>query len=156
MEKLIIRPVRRADLPDVLTMVHALARHHDDTPTATVDTLARDLFGRNRWARGIVARLGPDLTGYAVLAPLLRAQYGQRGMDLHHLFVKDHARGQGIGRALIDAACKVAQESGASYLSVGTHPDNHAAAQTYLACGFGPVPLAGQRFTIIIQPAKVG
>ena len=156
MTKLIIRPARRADLPDVLAMVQALARHHGDTPTATVDTLARDLFGRNRWVRGIVACLGPDLMGYALLAPLLRAQFGQRGMDMHHLFVADRARGQGIGRALIDAARKTAQATGASYLSVGTHPDNQAAARVYLACDFVPVPLAGTRFTIIIQPAKVG
>lgn len=156
MEMLTLRPVRRADLPALLSMVQALARHHGDDPRATVDTLARDLFGRDRWVRGLVACNGPVLLGYALLMPLLRAHYGQRGMDLHHLFVVDHARGRGVGRALIAAAHATARSAGASYLSVGTHPDNLFAAKVYLACGFAPVPIAGLRFTLGVEPARVG
>ena len=96
MENLIIRTVRRADLPRLLDMVQALARHHGDDPIATVGTLDRDLLGRDRIARGLVARTGPELLGYAILVPLLRVQYGQRGMDLHHLFVHGPARGKGV------------------------------------------------------------
>lgn len=150
MQKLTIRALRRADLPGVLAMLQALTRHHGDVPRATVDTLSRDLFDKDRPARGLVACGGPDLLGYALLAPLLRAQYGQRGMDLHHLFVVENARGRGIGRALIAAAQDAARTFGASYLSVGTHPDNPAAAQVYLACGFTMLPLAGTRFSVVI------
>ena len=149
-----IRPARRADLPALLGMVQALARHHGDDPTATIDSLVRDLLGRDRWARGLVACKGPDLLGYALLCPLMRAQYGQRGMDLHHLFVVSHARGRGVGRALITAALATARSSGASYLSVGTHPDNLAAAKAYHSCGFTPVPMSGQRFTLAIDAAS--
>ena len=156
MENLIIRTVRRADLPGLLDMVQALARHHGDDPIATVDTLDRDLLGRDRIARGLVARAGPELLGYAILVPLLRVQYGQRGLDLHHLFVHGPARGKGVGRALINAARHSARAAGASTLSVGTHPDNLAAAQVYLACGFTPVPLSGSRFTVGIEPSGVG
>ena len=156
MEKLTIRPVKRADLPALLDMVQALARHHGDDPTATIDTLARDLLGRDRWAHALVACRGPDLLGYALLCPLMRAQYGQRGMDLHHLYVVGHNRRQGVGRALIAAARTTAQTAGASYLSVGTHPDNFAAAAVYQASGFTPVPMSGLRFTLATPPARVG
>ena len=156
MEKLTIRPAKRTDLPALLDMVQALARHHGDDSTATIDTLARDLFGSDRWARGLIACKGPDPLGYALLCPLLRAQYGQRGMDLHHLFVVGHTRRQGVGRALIAAAQTTAQTAGASYLSVGTHPNNLAAAAVYQASGFTPVPMPGLRFTLATPPARVG
>ncbi len=156
MENLKVRRVRRADLPVLLGMVQALALHHGDQSVVTLGALARDLLGRAPWARGLVASAGTKLLGYAILAPLLRAQYGQRGMDLHHLYVVEPARGQGAGRALIAAAQAEARDAGAAYLSVGTHPANHAAAAAYLACDFTQVPVAGLRFTMAIEPGRVG
>jgi GNAT superfamily N-acetyltransferase len=73
-------------------------------------------------------------------------QFGVRGMDLHHLFVKHELRGQGVGPALIDAAIGLSKAMSCQYLTVGTHVDNKVAAQVYLKAGFDPLPNSGPRF----------
>ena len=64
-------------------------------------------------------------------------------MDLHHLYVADDQRGQGVGRALIAKALEVSRALGCVAVTVGTDPQNTAAAEVYKAAGFTPVPTAG-------------
>ena len=84
---------------------------------------------------------------YAALLPLARLGYGQRGMDLHHLFVAAPHRQQGIGTALLRGAEDLAQSLGCSYLIIGTHPENRAAQDYYQKLGYGPMPNTALRFT---------
>jgi len=67
-------------------------------------------------------------------------------MDLHHLYVQKDLRGQGVGRALVEAANDVARGLGARFLTVATMPDNPAAGLAYLACGFREEPVSARRF----------
>ncbi|PUB12082.1 acetyltransferase (GNAT) family protein [Yoonia sediminilitoris] len=53
--------------------------------------------------------------------------------DIAHLFVEEAQRGQGLGRALIDAAKGFADGQGVVRLTIGTSPDNPSAAGTYRA-----------------------
>ena len=73
-------------------------------------------------------------------------QFGVRGMDMQHLFVVAHNRGCGVGRTLIDASIELSKQLSCKFLTVGTHPDNTAAAQIYLAAGFDLLPDSGPRF----------
>jgi len=140
-----IRAARAADLPQLLALVQDLAAFHGDEPQASSATLARDLFGPAPWARALVAEAGGQLTGYALLLPLMRAHMGQRGLDLHHLFVVPSARGTGLGRALISAVRDLARAEGCSYLTVSTQPQNAAAREFYQHCGFFAAPPAPDR-----------
>jgi GNAT superfamily N-acetyltransferase len=137
-----IRPIIEKDIPDVLRMIHALAAHHGDTGVVTKDELRRDALGPSPWVRVLVA----EGLGYAALCPLAQLQFGVRGMDLHHIFVVESARGRGVGRALIDAAIACAKAEGARYLTVGTHPDNLAAQDIYRSAGFEEFNSDGVRF----------
>ena len=137
-----IRLILDKDIPQLLGWVHALAAHHEDAASVTMDDLRRDFLGPHPWVRGLVA----SEYGYAALCPLAQVQFGARGMDIHHLFVAPHARGRGIGRALIKASIELARAEGCRFLTVGTHPDNRAAQEVYLQTGFERMSSAAPRF----------
>lgn len=146
MTDLTLRPIEPRDLRHVHAMVQALAAHHGDACTLTEDALARDALSDPPWLRVIVAERDGVLVGYAALCPLAQLHFGVRGMDMHHLFVVEHARGTGVGRALIDASLAHCRDEGCRYMTVGTHPDNAAAAAVYRAAGFEDLPPPGPRF----------
>ena len=143
-----IRPVRRSDVPRLLEMIGALAAHHGDAATATARTLDRDLFGSSACARALVADRDGQVLGYALLAIYPHLHFGRRVMELHHLFVDDSARGNGVGRHLVAAAVEEARRQECAHLVVGTHPDNQRAQQIYSALGFQAQESGGPRFRL--------
>ncbi len=134
-----VRLITPADIPALLPMVQALAAHHGDAPMADATSLARDLFGAPQWAQGLLAEEEGTI-GYALLLPLMRAHLGQRGMDIHHLFVAERARGRGIGTLLLNAARAHAVTLGCSYLTVSTQEQNAEARDFYVQNGFFTAP----------------
>lgn len=150
MNALSIRPLAAGDLPTLHQMVTALASHHGDTATITMDDLRRDCLGPHPWLHVLIAELGVGAMGYAALCPLAQMLFGARGMDMHHLFVQKNARGHGVGQALIAAAIDLADRLACRFLTVGTHPDNHHAAEVYRAAGFEQLGEAGPRFRMML------
>ena len=142
------RPVALPDLPEVLEMAHALAAHHGDTATLTLDALKRDTLGQAPWLTLLIAEAGQNIIGYAALCPLAQLQFGARGMDIHHLFVNATVRRQGVATTLINACVTVAAARDCRYLTVGTHPNNRIAAGIYPALGFSDMPPPGPRFRL--------
>ncbi|MGH2698553.1 MAG: GNAT family N-acetyltransferase [Actinomycetota bacterium] len=55
---------------------------------------------------------------------------------LAELYVVPKRRGQGLGRALMEAAVKLAREEGATYMDLGTGEDDVAARALYESLGF--------------------
>ena len=131
-----IRPATRADLPKLCEMVHALAAYHGDGAQATEATLARDLVGAAPWLHALVYEESGRLHGYAALTQLARLQYGQRGMDLHHLFVHADYRGDGIGKALLAGVEQLARELDCCKLTLEVLEGNKVAQAAYKASGF--------------------
>jgi GNAT superfamily N-acetyltransferase len=146
-----IRAAGKADQAALLGMVQALTRHHADEPLVTEASLTRDFFGPEPWFRVLVAEGEAGLPGYAATLPLARLGYGARGLDLHHLFVTEGSRGQGVGRALVQACEVMARDLGCSYLIIGTHPDNSAAQACYQALGYAQMPTTAVRFTKVLD-----
>ena len=137
------------DLPKLHQMICALAAHHGDTPDVNPNRLKADVLGENPWYTVIVAQRKADgLLGYAALLPLGQLQYGVRGMDMHHLFVRDGVRGTGVGAVLVTAAQSHCRAVGCAYLMVGTHPDNTEAARFYERRGFTRRDGSPPRFVI--------
>ncbi|WP_416795346.1 GNAT family N-acetyltransferase [Ciceribacter azotifigens] len=142
----VIRHARASDLPELNEMIAALAAHHGDASAMTPDKLERDLFGPVPWISALVADGGESLIGYAILVPLYRADEGKRGMDLHHLYVRDGQRGNGIGHHLVKRAREVARSAGCDYLSVSAATGNFAAHRFYEHLDFVPRPVTGMRY----------
>ena len=55
---------------------------------------------------------------------------------LAELYVVPDRRGQGLGRALMEAAMDVARKGGADYMDLGTSEDDVAARALYESLGF--------------------
>lgn len=145
-----IRRARPGDIPDLLPMIAALAAHHGDESHASAADLQRDMFGAHAICTAFIA-LGPGPLGYAVLVPRLRLQNGERGADMHHLYVVPDGRGRGVGRGLIAVCRAFVADQGGAFLMVGTHPDNHAAQEYYLRAGFARRDTSGPRFVMRVD-----
>lgn len=143
-----IRAAQAGDIAQILAMMQDLARLHGDVAQFDEASLARDLLGPAPWAQCLVAEAGGEAVGYALLLPLMRAYFGQRGMDLHHLYVRGAARGQGIGAALLAAVQSHARAQGCSYLTVSTTQDNAQARDFYVQAGFHAAPPSPWRYAL--------
>ena len=146
-----LRDAVQADVPRLLSMVRALAIHHDDIPEVSTEALERDVFGERSWIYVVVAEVEGKVVGYAALCPLIQLQAGVRGIDMHHLFVEKKFRGLGIGRQLTEASMQKARDLSCAYMMVGTHPDNSSAQAFYLACGFDQRHGSHPRFRISVE-----
>ena len=141
--------IRQAGVPDigaVVEMIGQLAEFHGDETTTDRFVVERDITGSVPWITVLVAEIGRDLVGYVILCPLYKAQFGQRGMDMHHLFVKRKWRRAGIGRKLVLAAIDFARLQQCSYFTVGTSPNNIEAQNFYKRQGFISMAKSGPKF----------
>jgi len=143
---LTIRAARQGDLQQILDMIALLAECHGDAAKISAVNLDRDLFGPNPWITALVAEAEGRLIGYALLVPTYRATEGLRGMDLHHLFVRDGHRAHGIGRHLVSRAREHARIAGCAYLTVSAATGNFGAHRFYEQMNFRAGPVTGMRY----------
>jgi ribosomal protein S18 acetylase RimI-like enzyme len=130
--------VRRADASDaevVGRLLHDFNTEYDEPtpgPAALAERVRRLLAGGDTVV--LVGGAGPD--GLAVLR--FRLSIWTEGLEcyLAELYVVPDRRGQGLGRALMEAAMKHAREQGADYMDLGTSEDDVAARGLYESLGF--------------------
>lgn len=130
--------VRRAELDDagaVGRLLHDFNSEYDDY-TPGPDALAGRV--RRLLADGeitvLLAGAGPD--GLAVLR--FRPAIFTEALEcyLAELYVVPDRRGQGLGRALLEAAIELARREGADHMDLGTSEDDVAARALYERMGF--------------------
>jgi GNAT superfamily N-acetyltransferase len=76
-----------------------------------------------------------EILGYACLYWHFTSLVPAETVLMNDLFVTPAARGQGIGRALIEGSADVARQRGAHHLEWATAPDNKTAQRLYDATG---------------------
>jgi GNAT superfamily N-acetyltransferase len=81
------------------------------------------------------ARRDGQLLGYACLYWHFSSLEAVETLLMNDLYVTEDARGQGVGRALIEATAEVARERGAPFVEWSTAPDNHTAQRLYDSTG---------------------
>ncbi|HEX5713321.1 MAG TPA: GNAT family N-acetyltransferase [Solirubrobacterales bacterium] len=81
------------------------------------------------------ARRGGAIVGYACLYWHFSSTKAAESVLMNDLFVSDEARGEGVGRALIEASAAIARERGAACLQWSTAPDNARAQALYDSTG---------------------
>lgn len=74
---------------------------------------------------------GDELVGYACLYWHFTSLVPAETVLMNDLYVVETERGQGVGRALIEASAAVARERGAHQLQWVTAPDNRTARRLY-------------------------
>jgi ribosomal protein S18 acetylase RimI-like enzyme len=132
--------VRRATPGDAEAVAHLL---HDfqaefEEPSPGVEALAEryaDLI-RNRDMTVLLAGDGP--AGFAQIRyrPWVYSAGPQAHSYLEELYVVPSLRGQGIGRALMEAAMDMARNEGATHMELGTSETDTAARALYESLGF--------------------
>jgi ribosomal protein S18 acetylase RimI-like enzyme len=131
-----IRRVTAADLDLVAPLFDAYRQFYGCTPDLD---LARR-FLRERLDRGesiiFVAVINGNGVGFVQLYPMLTSIGAKRAWILNDLYVKADARRQGVGKALMDTARKMAEETGAAWMELATAKDNVTAQALYRRCGY--------------------
>jgi GNAT superfamily N-acetyltransferase len=131
-------PVRPATLDDagaVGGLLYDFNREFDEpapAPAALADRIRRLLDGGDTLV--LLTGDGPD--GLAVLR--FRPAIWSTGLEcyLAELYVIPAKRGQGLGRALMEAALREARNRGADTMDIGVDEPDHAARTLYESLGF--------------------
>jgi len=74
--------------------------------------------------------------GFVQLYPTFTSVGARRAWILNDLYVSPDARQRGVGRALMDAARRMAEGMGAAWLELATARDNDRAQALYRSCGY--------------------
>lgn len=143
-----VRAMERYDLAVVSGLIQRLARQHGDQPAIDPAMLETDLFCATPWLHGLVVERFSYVVGYALMTPRYHAQFTQRGLDLHHLYLLEGSRGLGLGRRLVDGVIAFARDADCRFVLVGAQGSNICAQRFYEAVGF--LPRAGGDFTMAL------
>jgi ribosomal protein S18 acetylase RimI-like enzyme len=74
--------------------------------------------------------------GFVQLYPTFTSIGARRAWILNDLYVTPDVRRNGVGRALMNAARRMAEETGAAWLELATAKDNARAQALYRSCGY--------------------
>jgi GNAT superfamily N-acetyltransferase len=129
-----VRQAAAADAGDIARLLHDFNTEYGE-PTPGVEALAqrmRELLAGDPVV--LLAGDGPD--GLAVLR--LRSSIWTAGLEcyLAELYVVPALRGQGRGRALMEAALELARKRGADWMELNTDEGDVAARALYERLGF--------------------
>jgi ribosomal protein S18 acetylase RimI-like enzyme len=94
----------------------------------------------------LIAEHGPKIVGYITQGPPTPLESNRHVRQIQGLGVHASARGQGIGQALVEAACATAQAQGARRMTLRVLGRNLSAQQLYLRCGFTVVGILPEEF----------
>lgn len=111
-----VRPSRRADAATIAR----LAGQFTDAEGGGKDPMSeaailRHGFGPRRLFWILVAERAGDIQGYALVYKGYDAGESSSGLHLSDLFVRADARGQGVGRALMDAVAAETKRIGGAW-----------------------------------------
>lgn len=132
-----IRPVAAAEFEELLPLIAAYQRFYEmeDISEERNRAFFRRFLAPSEDGLLLGARREGRLLGYACLYWHFSSLEAVESVLLNDLFVSEDARGEGIGRALIEASAEVARERGAPFVEWATAPDNETAQHLYDTTG---------------------
>jgi ribosomal protein S18 acetylase RimI-like enzyme len=130
-----IRIADRTDADAIGRLLYAFNREFDEpapAPSALAERMRQLLDGGDTLV--LLAGDGPD--GLAVLR--FRAAIWSTGLEcyLAELYITPARRGQGLGRALMEAVLRAARDRGADTMDIGVDEPDLAARRLYESLGF--------------------
>ena len=133
----LIRRAERADVPDILRLIVALAvyEREPDAVKVTEESLGEILFGDNPGVFVHVAEEGGRVVGIALWFLTFSTWIGVPSLYLEDLFVEEAARGSGAGRALFQALAREAKARGCARMDWAVLDWNEQARGFYARLG---------------------
>ena len=132
-----IRPATPLDVPLILRFIRELAGYErePDAVLATEADLLRDGWGPTPRFRCVIAEHEGTPAGFALFFSSYSTWRGHHGIRLEDLYVTPSARGQGIGRALLQHLARVAIAEGCPRLEWDVLAWNEPAIGFYESLG---------------------
>ncbi len=132
-----IREAREEDVATILELLRGLAEyeHLADRVTATENRIRETLFGAKPVAEALLAEVGDETVGLAIFFTNYSTFLAKPGIYLEDLFVKAHARGRGVGRALLKRIAQMAVERECGRLEWAVLDWNEPSIQFYESLG---------------------
>ncbi|MBV7434843.1 GNAT family N-acetyltransferase [Cardiobacteriaceae bacterium TAE3-ERU3] len=132
--------IKQAELADINVIANLFNQYRVFYGQATDLPLAKAFIGERMDNNESVLLLALDeennALGFTQLYPNFSSVSACRVWTLNDLFVVQAARGQGVGRALMNAAKAYAKQTGARRLVLETAADNHTAQRLYESLGY--------------------
>ncbi|PTQ75207.1 GNAT family N-acetyltransferase [Celeribacter persicus] len=145
---LTIRAAEGRDVPRLMDMINDLKPLTEDRLNLDEASVIDLIHAPKPWVRLLVAEQDGELIGYAALVGGLQLSAQDRAMEMHHIYVEPAHRGQGIGRALSDAAMTTARMLGCETLTVAISRTSAMAKAAYRAFGFERPSLRAPRYVM--------
>lgn len=130
--------VRRASAGDAADIGRLFTDFNDEfgEPTPPVEIAAERASKHIENGHSLFLLIGDGPDGFGQLR-FQESLYAD-GLECHlqELYVVPGRRGNGLGRALLEAALEAARAEGATYINLGTSEDDTAARALYESAGF--------------------
>ena len=128
-----IRPATRADAPVIASLVRELADYEKllDEAKASPQDFLRELESPNPVIRVLIAEWDGKPAGFALYFFNFSTFVGRPGLYLEDLFVRPAQRSHGIGRALLRALARLAEERGCGRMEWAVLDWNEPALKFY-------------------------
>ena len=136
-----IRKADLEDLPVILELIKALAEyeHLSGEVVATEELLEVTLFGLNSPAEVQIAFDKKQTLGFALYFRTVSTFLGRPGIYLEDLYVRESARGKGVGKALLRRIAQRTREIGGGRLEWSVLNWNEPSIKFYQKMGASPL-----------------
>mgnify|MGYP006177056175 FL=1 len=136
-----IRQAEEEDVPEILELIKALAEFENlsDEVVATEELLKITLFGINSPAEVQIAYDKNKTLGFALYFRTFSTFLGRPGIYLEDLYVRENARGKGVGEALLRRLAQRTREIGGGRLEWAVFNWNEPAIGFYQKMGAAPL-----------------
>lgn len=137
-----LRPANATDVPTILGFIKELAVYEklEHQVVATEASLHEHLFGSHPAAEVVIAELDGRPVGFALYFQNFSTFLGRPGLFLEDLYVQPHARGHGVGKALLVHLAKLAVARGAGRFDWNVLDWNEPAIGFYQRLGATVLP----------------
>ena len=129
------------DVPEIFVLIRELADYERllDQVIATEELLEETLFGENSNVEVLLAYDENHILGFALYFRTFSTFLGRPGIYLEDLFVREFARGKGIGEALLRRIARRSLEMGGGRLEWSVLNWNQPAISFYKKMGALPL-----------------
>ena len=129
------------DVSEIFVLIKELADYERllDQVIATEDLLEESLFGENSNVEVLLACDDNQILGFALYFRTFSTFLGRPGIYLEDLFVREFARGRGIGESLLRRIARITLEMGGGRLEWSVLDWNKTAISFYKKMGAAPM-----------------